>query len=337
MNRAEHETEPPADTASLLAQITSLQGELDSLRALYDTLLETNNRAAARYKVDYKKWRDFKRWLMDDFRKDDEVKLLLEEGEMDAYKRASTLGKRRQFEVQGPKLEHSGEEDSDAEEHKRLRHQRRKSYHGESSHKAISPSSSNKDPTLIPSPTGVGSSMNAGKIESPCKAEFSRPTLPSTEPRKARGRYAQAPAGMSTINSRFSIRKDRNSGVEFQYDAVVRNREERRHMLGSDCECCQEYYRAVGPQPASRQPLWRSPNRKTPHNYHLAENDKENVEEVEEHMQRISRHRHHWHRAKTPPGYWDIGFPDTQEASEINRRAAEMHKRKLVDVEAEAR
>ncbi|KIJ17207.1 hypothetical protein PAXINDRAFT_73701 [Paxillus involutus ATCC 200175] len=141
----------------------------------------------------------------------------------------------------------------------------------------------------------------------------------------------------ATINSRFSIRKDRNSGVEFQYDAVVRNREERKHMLGGDCECCQEYYRAVGPQPASRQPLWRSPSRKTPHNYHSSENDKENAEEVEEHMKRISRHRHHWHRAKTPPGYWDIGFPDTQEASEINRRAAEMHKRKLVDVEVEAR
>ncbi|KIL00659.1 hypothetical protein PAXRUDRAFT_821457 [Paxillus rubicundulus Ve08.2h10] len=119
MDPAEHETEPPVDTAGLLAQITSLQGELNSLRALYDTLLETNNRAAARYKVDYKKWRDFKRWLMNDFRKDDEVKLLLKEGEMDAYKRASTLGKRKQFEVQGPELEYSGKEDSDAEEHKR--------------------------------------------------------------------------------------------------------------------------------------------------------------------------------------------------------------------------
>lgn len=45
---------------------------------------------------------------------------------------------------------------------------------------------------------------------------------------------------MDTINSRFSIRKDKNHGVDFQYDAVVRNREERKHMLGSDCECCRE-------------------------------------------------------------------------------------------------
>lgn len=45
---------------------------------------------------------------------------------------------------------------------------------------------------------------------------------------------------MDTINSRFSIRKDRNDGMDFQYDVVVRNREERKRMLGSDCECCRE-------------------------------------------------------------------------------------------------
>ena len=91
----------------------------------------------------------------------------------------------------------------------------------------------------------------------PCKAEASRPS-PQTEPRKGRGRYAQvsyvshrhvlpccvtfsAPrSGVGTINSRFSIRKDRNNGMDFQYDAVVRNRQERKHMLGGDCECCHE-------------------------------------------------------------------------------------------------
>ena len=162
---------------------------------------------------------------------------------------------------------------------------------------------------------------------------------------------------MGTINSRFSIRKDRNHGVDYQYDAVVRTREERKHMLGSDCECCREvsgdgpgkdplpidspafqYYEAVGPLPHSRQPLWRTPTkRKAPYNLHASDNNKENTDEVEEHKQLISRHRHHWHRPKTPPGYWDIGFPDTQEVLDINRRAAEMHKRKLVGVEAETK
>ncbi|KAF9239649.1 DNA repair protein endonuclease SAE2/CtIP C-terminus-domain-containing protein [Melanogaster broomeanus] len=345
MARAEiqNDTEPSVPTAALLSQIANLQAELHSLGARYDTLLEAKNRAAARYKVDYKKWRDFKRWLFQDVKKDDDVKLLLTGDELDAYKRASALGKRKQFEELGPSLEYPGGEDStsDVEEDKRsssrLRHQRSKSYHGEPSQKTFSPSSSNKNTVALPAPTSDKPSVKVVIIESPRKEESYQPALPSTEPRKTRGRYAQVPAGMDPINSRFSIRKDRNDGVNHQYDAVVRNREERKHMLGEDCECCREYYRAVGPLPASRQPLWRSPKRKTPYGHHLSNNDKENADEVVEHMQRISRHRHHWHRAKTPPGYWDIGFPDTQEASDINRRAAEMHKRKLINVEVEAR
>lgn len=71
-------------------------------------------------------------------------------------------------------------------------------------------------------------------------------------------------SAMDTINSRFSIRKDRNHGVGFQYDAVVRNREERKHMLGSDCECCREVsgdgprripYRLNSPCTSTMKPL----------------------------------------------------------------------------------
>ncbi|KAF9228646.1 hypothetical protein BS17DRAFT_691691 [Gyrodon lividus] len=119
MDRVQREPEPSADTACLLAQITNLQAELRSLRARHDVLLEANNRAAAHYKADYKKWRNFKRWLCEDFKKDDEVKLLLKAGELDAYKTASTLGKRKQFEVFGPKLEYPDGENSDVEEHQR--------------------------------------------------------------------------------------------------------------------------------------------------------------------------------------------------------------------------
>ncbi|KAF8623257.1 hypothetical protein AX17_007503 [Amanita inopinata Kibby_2008] len=55
--------------------------------------------------------------------------------------------------------------------------------------------------------------------------------------------------------------------------------------------------------------------------------------QIEDHKKVISRHRHHWARANTPPGYWNIGFPDTQEVENINEKAKEMHKRKREDVE----
>ena len=38
----------------------------------------------------------------------------------------------------------------------------------------------------------------------------------------------------------------------------------------------------------------------------------------------------------TPPGYWDIGFPDTQAAADINRRAGALHEKKARGIEREA-
>lgn len=222
--------EPPTDTASLRAQIDNLQAELDTLRARYDTLLEAKNRAAECYKADYKKWRDFKRWLFGDAETGDCVKTSLKGGELVAYTRSSVLGKRKQqFEDFGPNLEHAGEEDYETKgcEQESVRdlkverphsppvavisrHQRRKSYHGGSSHKVLSALSpgNNKDPFLAPNQDDKSSVLvdNFGTLvrfvetpldrepfaEMPCKAEPSR-SIPLTEPRKGKGRYAQVP------------------------------------------------------------------------------------------------------------------------------------------------
>jgi hypothetical protein len=53
-------------------------------------------------------------------------------------------------------------------------------------------------------------------------------------------------------------------------------------------------------------------------------------------MKAISRHRHNWERPKTPPNYWDIGFPTTQEVGDINERAEQMHQEKVLEIEREA-
>lgn len=58
---------------------------------------------------------------------------------------------------------------------------------------------------------------------------------------------------------------------------------------------------------------------------------------IELHKKEISRHRHNWERATTPPGYWNIGFPSTQEATDINEKAKEMHQQKLEMVDREAK
>lgn len=57
--------------------------------------------------------------------------------------------------------------------------------------------------------------------------------------------------------------------------------------------------------------------------------------DIEGHKKDISRHRYTWDRPKTPPAYWNIGFPSTQEAKEINAKAERMHQEKVEGLERE--
>ncbi|KAJ6519274.1 DNA repair protein endonuclease SAE2/CtIP C-terminus-domain-containing protein [Mycena sanguinolenta] len=154
---------------------------------------------------------------------------------------------------------------------------------------------------------------------------------------KGRGRYGKAAAaGNDTINASYAIDPARNGGVDFQYDAVVRRKEDRRRMDGGDCECCRDYYEAIGPMPDRLQPpLWRSPQKSSSERKPCRNGGREDA--IYSHKQAISRHRHDWAQGSTPPSYWDIGFPSTQEAQLINQKAAEMQqkKRRMVEREAE--
>ncbi|KZV94083.1 hypothetical protein EXIGLDRAFT_612130, partial [Exidia glandulosa HHB12029] len=157
------------------------------------------------------------------------------------------------------------------------------------------------------------------------------------------------------INELYEINKEQNDGYAYQFDEVVRNKEKRRRLDGGDCECCKDYYEAIGPLPPRLQPpRWRSETpdsmdsqaRTVPppgHRPCLREggagpsNETEAAAAIAAHKNEISRHRHQWAPAETPPDYWHIGFPTTQEVEEINRKAAIIHEQKLVNVAAEAR
>ncbi|THH18136.1 hypothetical protein EUX98_g9006 [Antrodiella citrinella] len=135
---------------------------------------------------------------------------------------------------------------------------------------------------------------------------------------KGRGRYGKAaaaalPAPVATTAN------------PVKYDEVVRGRDKRKHLHAEDCECCHEYYESAKPQPQRLQrPLWRSPKAKgmmdAVTTVAIASNE-ETRENVEAHKHTISRHRHVWQAPQTPPGYWDISFPTTQEVAEINQEA----------------
>ncbi|THV00290.1 hypothetical protein K435DRAFT_751322 [Dendrothele bispora CBS 962.96] len=183
---------------------------------------------------------------------------------------------------------------------------------------------------------------------------------------KGRGRYGQGNAKgkdqEKTLNEVYAINPDRNEGLSHQFDQVVRGKEKRKRLDAGDCEECRQYYEAIGPMPPRLQPpLWRSPTRSPSARTHIEFDDtfgsqlpnvastsrahtsptshaaaRRREKEKQSHRQAISRHRDEWKKGATPPGYWDIGFPDTQKAEEINQRADEMHRHKMEEAAREA-
>ncbi|KAH8830198.1 DNA repair protein endonuclease SAE2/CtIP C-terminus-domain-containing protein [Flagelloscypha sp. PMI_526] len=160
---------------------------------------------------------------------------------------------------------------------------------------------------------------------------------------KGRGRYGKPnQPESSTINSEFMINVSTNEGVSYAYNQVTRNKEERTRLQGGDCDECRAYYEAIGPLPSRlKAPLWRSPSKSqsqsdsplVPSCDHHRERNKK---AIASHQNAISKHRAQWARAKTPPGYWEIGFPDTQQVESMNQRAKVMHEEKRMEVRKEA-
>ncbi|KAF8589999.1 hypothetical protein K439DRAFT_1331063 [Ramaria rubella] len=171
-------------------------------------------------------------------------------------------------------------------------------------------------------------------------------------PFKGRGRYSNVATCVfcvtdKTVNGEFEIDPNKNDGLNFRFDAVVRDKTERKTLEAGDCEFCRDYYEAVGPLPPRLQaPLWKSPStsyQKLARTCNCRNNYEEpspsfriHTKAVNAHKHKISRHRHNWTPPKTPPDFWKIGFPDTQTVEDINRRANEIHARKFERVEAEA-
>ncbi|KAI0246569.1 hypothetical protein BJV78DRAFT_1277176 [Lactifluus subvellereus] len=156
------------------------------------------------------------------------------------------------------------------------------------------------------------------------------------------------------LNAEFEIDPAANAGVPFAFDEVVRERRHRHALNAGECEECRGWYTAVGPLPPRLEaPQWCSPSRMSSPTLVASESASHSDGDLGEgaapgvgrlsasagvsaHRQAVSRHRAQWERAPTPPGYWNIGFPDTQAVEKINEKAAEIHRRKRVAVAKEA-
>ncbi|KAI7951402.1 hypothetical protein MJO28_007086 [Puccinia striiformis f. sp. tritici] len=118
---------------------------------------------------------------------------------------------------------------------------------------------------------------------------------------------------VDNINDQFEIDPNHNFGVKHVFNETgVRGKENRKKMHGVGCDCCSGYYEQVA------KDLGGSTTNSN-------------------HQQEISRHRHFNPPPQTPPGYWQMGFPDTQHVEEINRKAVENNKNKFKKIQVQAK
>ncbi|ORZ39954.1 hypothetical protein BCR44DRAFT_66486, partial [Catenaria anguillulae PL171] len=86
-----------------------------------------------------------------------------------------------------------------------------------------------------------------------------------------------------------------------KYNPVVRSKEARKSMHGTDCPCCKPFFTAAYPDP----------------------------EVAAQRIQQVSRHRSMHQVSSTPDGFWDIGFPETQEEERERRERKEREEREI--------
>ncbi|KAA1069904.1 hypothetical protein PGT21_000206 [Puccinia graminis f. sp. tritici] len=116
------------------------------------------------------------------------------------------------------------------------------------------------------------------------------------------------------------IDPNNNFGVSHVFDEVARGKQVRKQMHARGCECCDGYY-----QQAAKDLNDRSDHPVDP------------ATSVSRHQHEISRHRHFNPPPLTPPGYWQMGFPDTQRVQEINQLAEANKIAKFQNIELQAR
>ncbi|ORY33395.1 DNA repair protein endonuclease SAE2/CtIP C-terminus-domain-containing protein [Naematelia encephala] len=144
---------------------------------------------------------------------------------------------------------------------------------------------------------------------------------------KGKGRYVAPDEVQKKVYDEYEIDPLQNEGEKHQFHDVKRRKADRKQMHGGDCECCRGYYEAIGPIPRYNQPpVWKE----------ASEPDKAKEDELQEHQNQVSRHRDTWQKPPTPPGYWHIGFPTTQDVVEQNRKADEMIAEKEAQVKKDA-
>ncbi|RGP70517.1 g-specific adenine glycosylase [Fusarium longipes] len=150
----------------------------------------------------------------------------------------------------------------------------------------------------------------------------------------------------------FKINPQANDGHDFAFSDVVRNKDERSRMQGcTEMHCCGENYRKLAISQRPNSPLTAAERQEEQKlleeylgdfAYKLGTMDKKERDElwIEAKAQQLSNkhnpHRYQYARMRSPPGFWNADFPNTQELEEERSEAAQREKQTVRDRHREA-
>ncbi|KAF5024787.1 hypothetical protein F66182_3131 [Fusarium sp. NRRL 66182] len=150
----------------------------------------------------------------------------------------------------------------------------------------------------------------------------------------------------------FKINPQANEGHDFAFADVIRDRDERSRMQGcTDMHCCGKHFRALAISQRLNPPLTaaqRQEEQKLMEEYmgefayRLGAMDKKERDELwieaktQELANKYGKHRYHYSRMQSPPGFWNADFPNTQEIEAERSEAAQREKQIVRDRHREA-
>lgn len=175
-------------------------------------------------------------------------------------------------------------------------------------------------------------------------------SISSSEPPKRKAwvdpmRYAKSVREKQALHgprkldiSHFRVNPDVNGGRDYAFAETVRNREARKCLPGCTKTCCKElagFVEAAGlPPPAPRGPRWRS---SSPPASVDETRDREEEEPLDKKFTaKFGKHRDAFARRRSPPGFWNADFPDTQDIEKQNEAAEEMRMQRVEEMRREA-
>ncbi|RMJ08699.1 hypothetical protein CDV36_011679 [Fusarium kuroshium] len=150
----------------------------------------------------------------------------------------------------------------------------------------------------------------------------------------------------------FKINPQANDGHDFAFSDVIRDRDERARMQGcTDMHCCGKHFRSLAISQRPDPPLTSAQRQEEQKlleeylgnfAYRLGTMDKKERDELwieaktQELANKYGKHRYHYSRMRSPPGFWNADFPSTQEMEAEREEAAKREKQSVQDRYREA-